>query len=372
MPSLEIFHEDVKGLYDGEGRLCATAYAPYSGGIVRTQYLYDASGNRVAKGTIQPVIVNGLPTLSCDTTANGFTVTNQYILGPNGEQMTELALNSGNALVWEHTNVFAGGSLIATYLNDGSGPHFHVTDWLGTHRAQTNYAGSLEQTCQSLPFGDAAPCVGATEQFFTGKERDAESGNDYFGARCYASKMGRIDVRPDPSGLYYADPTNPQSLNLYVYALNNPLRFIDPSGLVACDYGPGDVEEDDSVEECEHSDGAVVQGQSTTVTVRPDGNSGCSGNCIEIGVVGGVPQTIAPQVDPDKLRLAALVNGVAADTKSLNALKKHWEQKGLRLDLTPLGLFQVLATWFLQVRELPGRSTVLLHGVVELLGLVWL
>ena len=42
----------------------------------------------------------------------------------------------------------------------------------------------------------------------TGKERDTESGNDYFPARYYASSMGRW-TSPDPSGLYLADPENP-------------------------------------------------------------------------------------------------------------------------------------------------------------------
>jgi RHS repeat-associated protein len=37
---------------------------------------------------------------------------------------------------------------------------------------------------------------------YTGKERDTESGNDYFGARYYASSMGRF-MSPDPSGLVY-------------------------------------------------------------------------------------------------------------------------------------------------------------------------
>jgi RHS repeat-associated protein len=68
---------------------------------------------------------------------------------------------------------------------------------------------------------------------FTGKERDSESGNDYFGARYYSSAMGRF-MSPD-----YDDgprPTNnPQRLNLYAYALNNPLRFIDEDGYTAVD-----------------------------------------------------------------------------------------------------------------------------------------
>ena len=67
----------------------------------------------------------------------------------------------------------------------------------------------------------------------TGKERDTESGNDYFGARYYASSMGRfmspdwsVKVEPVP----YAKLDNPQSLNLYAYVLNNPLSRVDPDG----------------------------------------------------------------------------------------------------------------------------------------------
>jgi RHS repeat-associated protein len=63
---------------------------------------------------------------------------------------------------------------------------------------------------------------------FAGKERDAESGNDYFGARYYASSMGRF-MSPDPGP--YLVP-NPQSWNRYAYAWNNPLRKTDPPGRV--------------------------------------------------------------------------------------------------------------------------------------------
>lgn len=47
--------------------------------------------------------------------------------------------------------------------------------------------------------------------------------------------MGRW-MSPDPSGLAFARLTNPQTFNLYAYALNNPLRYTDPTGLY-CYYG---------------------------------------------------------------------------------------------------------------------------------------
>ena len=67
----------------------------------------------------------------------------------------------------------------------------------------------------------------------TGKERDTESGLDYFGARYYASSMGRF-MSPDWAAKATPVPCakldNPQSLNLYSYVLNNPLSKADPDG----------------------------------------------------------------------------------------------------------------------------------------------
>jgi RHS repeat-associated protein len=67
----------------------------------------------------------------------------------------------------------------------------------------------------------------------TGKERDAESGNDYFGARYYESSMGRFmspDWSASPTGVPYASLSDPQTLNLYGYMRNNPLGGTDPTG----------------------------------------------------------------------------------------------------------------------------------------------
>jgi RHS repeat-associated protein len=65
---------------------------------------------------------------------------------------------------------------------------------------------------------------------YTGKERDSESGNDYFGARYYASSMGRF-LSPDPLYFKASRLKDPQALNLYEYSRNNPLIYLDPTGL---------------------------------------------------------------------------------------------------------------------------------------------
>ena len=81
------------------------------------------------------------------------------------------------------------------------------------------------------------PCV-LTASRYTGKERDTESGLDYFGARYYASNMGRFmspDWAAQAQPVPYASLGNPQTLNLYSYMHNNPLGGVDPDG--HCDGG---------------------------------------------------------------------------------------------------------------------------------------
>src|SRR5437868_4796634 len=67
-------------------------------------------------------------------------------------------------------------------------------------------------------------------QQFTSKERDNETGLDYFSARYYSSTQGRF-TGVDPL-LASGNPKIPQSWNRYSYCVNNPLLFVDPEGLV--------------------------------------------------------------------------------------------------------------------------------------------
>ena len=61
----------------------------------------------------------------------------------------------------------------------------------------------------------------------SGKERDGETGLDYFGARYLLAAQGRFTSPDSPS---YGNRKNPQTWNLYAYSLNNPVTFRDPDG----------------------------------------------------------------------------------------------------------------------------------------------
>jgi RHS repeat-associated protein len=105
---------------------------------------------------------------------------------------------------------------------------YYHTDAIGSVRMITDANGQVISRHDYLPFGEPwTPLSNADVRQFAGKERDAETGLDYFGARYYSSVRGRF-TSPD-----LVDPslTNPQTFNRYRYALNNPLRYIDPDGL---------------------------------------------------------------------------------------------------------------------------------------------
>ena len=94
-----------------------------------------------------------------------------------------------------------------------------------------------DTTRDKMVMTQSAACVSDVRfaiSHFTGKERDSESGNDYFGARYYASTMGRF-LSPDPIRISSAHLENPQRWNEYAYGLNNPLINVDIDGRFSTD-----------------------------------------------------------------------------------------------------------------------------------------
>ena len=114
--------------------------------------------------------------------------------------------------------------------------------------------------------------------FLTQKERDNETGLDYFGARYYANTHGRF-TSIDPMGFTAGLLANPQNMNRYAYTRNNPLTYIDPDGkcsvpaglkqgsvgicfeafIAAPRIGPGGIG---------HGDGRTFDGNNPNLTAR--------------------------------------------------------------------------------------------------------
>jgi len=191
--------------YDAENRITKV-----DGGTTAT-YVYDANSRRVHR--------TGVNTFGCDTAS-----TFSYAFDLSDHPI--LAVNSNfAACVYE---IFAGDRHLA---HQGGGTTFSHADWLGTERVRSTYNGVVCESISSLPFGDAQTtsggCYHPSSLHFTGKERDSESGLDNFGARYDSSTLGRF-ISPDPLGGHLE---NPQSLNKYAYALNNPINLTDPTGL---------------------------------------------------------------------------------------------------------------------------------------------
>ena len=113
---------------------------------------------------------------------------------------------------------------------------YYHTDAIGSVRAITDAAGATVIRHDYMAFGEDTQPLTGDPMRFGGLELDPESALSYAGARYYRVSWGRF-TQVDPVG---GSPTNPQRWNRYAYALNNPLRFVDPMGMSAIDSNPCD------------------------------------------------------------------------------------------------------------------------------------
>ena len=198
----------VSGLafgYDAENRQTSAM-----GGLTAASYSYDGDGRRVQKVTCPA------GTLPCTAASTGATVTT-YVYDVSGKLAAEYSTNPGTP------------QCTTCYL---------TADQLGSTRMMTDgTTGAVVGLHDYLPFGEEIPDgmggrgalygLPSPNQKFTGKERDSETGLDYFGARYFSSAQGRF-TSPDKGPYPWNDP---QTLNRYAYTRNNPLKYVDPTGL---------------------------------------------------------------------------------------------------------------------------------------------
>jgi RHS repeat-associated protein len=201
-------------------------------------YSYDAAGNMLSDG-FHSYAYNGAGMLTAVDSGAA-----SYLYAAGGERVykstsagaTEYYYFGGNAIA--ERNVSTGGWTNYIFFNgkrvarrDPSGAvHYYLGDHLGSTSMVVSSSGAIENESEFYPFGAELQFSASADNHykFTGKERDAESGLDYFGARNYSSTLGRW-ISADPT-LGSAHGANPQTWNRYSYTLNSPLSNFDPDG----------------------------------------------------------------------------------------------------------------------------------------------
>jgi RHS repeat-associated protein len=136
---------------------------------------------------------------------------------------------AGSKLIWRWAGLLALAVLLPqAALAQTETVEYYALDAVGSVRVVFNADGTVKGRMDYTPFGgELQPAVGLPPEAFAGLFRDPEAGLDHAPARAYQVRTGRFN-RPDP---VYAGLFNPQRWNRYAYARNNPLRFVDPSGL---------------------------------------------------------------------------------------------------------------------------------------------
>ncbi len=106
--------------------------------------------------------------------------------------------------------------------------YYVLKDHLGSASVVTDSSGNVVGEQRYYPFGGTRWSMGSmlTDKLYTGQREMAGLGIYHYGARFYSPTLGRF-LSADT---IIPGAANPQSFNRYSYVLNNPLRYIDPTG----------------------------------------------------------------------------------------------------------------------------------------------
>ena len=153
----------------------------------------------------------------------------------DGDELEELQWQclDTNTIVF-HITLQSDTNMLLPVLNRDAGfptnaldIYYYHADHLGSASWITNKEGTPIEYIHYMPYGELWynwQASSYNERFkFTGKERDAETGYDYFGARYYSPTLLHW-LAPDPLAGKYPD------ISPYAYCAWNPIKFIDPDG----------------------------------------------------------------------------------------------------------------------------------------------
>jgi RHS repeat-associated protein len=199
--------------YDSAGRLVSVRDEV---GNTVERYLYGADRRRLA---------------SFDAAGNG-----TIYQWRDSEIVAEYSVSAQQDFAWKRSFVRDHGILVASFSAGPTGApraEFTVTD-----QARIRLAIGLDPTTTDVsseqvevrPFGSNTPGQPVSVARFLNYRHSTATGLDYAIHRNYDGRLGRF-LEPDPLGSPGANPGDPQAVNLYAYALNDPVNRADPTGL---------------------------------------------------------------------------------------------------------------------------------------------
>jgi RHS repeat-associated protein len=267
--------------YDGLDQLTSASCTSWS-----HTYTYDKAGNRVEKDSITYTInsVNEVTALSDGTSfsyddngnriqktkgddtwdftydyvnrlikieENDSTI-GEYVYDGNGKRLQKTENNiittyicSGINPIYEENStgsacyIHGPTGLIAkrTTIDQESNTYYYHKDHLGSTRSVTDSSKNIIAASTYHPFGETEVEEGSENHLYTGKEKDI-SNLYYYGVRYYDPQIGRF-ITQDP---LLGNLQEPNSMNRYIFCLNNPLKYVENIGLVADSYRIRDPE----------------------------------------------------------------------------------------------------------------------------------
>jgi RHS repeat-associated protein len=200
---------------------------------------YDQNGNVLQVGGMTRFFGYDAENRQVQATINGTSA--GYAYDGLGQRVTKTVNGQTTVYVYD-----AFGNVAAEYGQPetpacGTTPCYVTWDQLGSTRMVTDSSGNAPRRYDYLPFGQEIPFgvdglgagyLSSADDYnpkFTGQMRDQETALDWFNARHMSGAQGRFQsVDPGNAG---ADPSDPQSWNMYSYVGNNPLSYTDPSGM---------------------------------------------------------------------------------------------------------------------------------------------
>lgn len=198
--------------YDAENRLSSIQYTDGGGTLHRSEFTYGADSFLARSLDYE----NAVPTDDTRFVRDGALPI----------QERDGANTVARELLWSPIAAGGIGGLLAVL--QGGQEYYPLFDGKGNVTAVTDSTHSIVSSYGYSPFGELQSETGSFEQpfRFSTKRYNKGLGLSYFGRRFYSPPTGRWMSR-DPAG-------ENAGLNLYSYARNNPVSYVDPCGLTLC------------------------------------------------------------------------------------------------------------------------------------------